>query len=370
MDWLRQHKNQVRSAVIGAIAIGITLFAASGVYLYRQRVATEAEIEMRRQESEAAAEAASIAAAESSKAQEEAEKAELLANFRLDSDTVEWQGKTYKRNSYIKAILCMGIDRSNAMTETKTLGEAGQADGVFLIAQDTARNELKILMIPRDTMTEIMITDADGNEMGKELDHLSLAYAYGDGMQGSCDYMTEAVSGLLSGFEIDNYLAADLAVISELNDAVGGVTVTVPMFGMENADPAFVPGEQVTLMGDQAERFVRYRDINVDHSAIFRMNQQKEYITQYFGALKTKSREDSQIVTKLFEMLEDYMVTDMAKDQYMKVALDAVASDGIGNEDFYMIPGNSVTTEIYDEFHADKEGIISVVLNLFYREQA
>lgn len=139
---------------------------------------------------------------------------------------------------------------------------------------------------------------------------------------------------------------------------------------MENADPAFVPGEQVTLMGAQAEKFVRYRDIHVDHSAIFRMNQQKEYITQYFVALKAKSREDSQIVTKLFDMMEDYMVTDMAKDQYMKIALDVVASDGIESDDFRMIPGNSVTTEIYDEFYADKEGIITTILDLFYREQA
>lgn len=269
----------------------------------------------------------------------------------------------------MKAILCMGVDRSDAMTDKMELGEAGQADGIFLIAQDTARNKLKILMIPRDTITEITVLNPDGTVRGKEMDHILMAYAYGDGREESCANMVESVSNLLHGFSIDNYLATDLVMLGELNDAVGGVTVTVPTDGMEKTDPTFVKGAQVTLQGKQAEKFVRYRDITVDHSAIFRMNQQKEYITQYFNALQKKSKEDSQIVPRLFDMLEDYMVTNMAKDQYLKIALDAVASEGLKGEDFFMIPGSGVTTEQFDEFHVDQEGMIEVVLKLFYREE-
>lgn len=371
MSWLSEHKTQVRSMVVGAIVCGAAALGASGTYLYRQRVATEAEIAQREYESEvAAAQAESLAALESQRAQEAAELAETIENFRFDTEDniVEWDGKTYKRNSYTKAILVAGIDRSNEMTEAKELGEAGQSDGLFLIAQDTARNELKILSIPRDTITEITITDNKGNVLGKQSDHLSLAFSYGDGMHQSGIYMTEAVSELLKGFEIEGYLAADMAVIKDLNDAVGGVTVTVPQFGMENADPEFVPGQQVTLMGDMAEAFVRYRDTNLDHSAIYRMNQQKEYITQYFKALKKKSTENSQIVTQLFDMMEGYMVTDMAKDEYMKIALDALTSSGIDAESFYLIPGNAVTTEEYDEFHANMEETIPLILELFYRD--
>lgn len=357
MSWLNQHKSQVRSFLIGALMIGITLLVANGVYLYRERKATEMMIEMRHQET--AATVVEQAAAE--------EDEEIIIDF--STDTVSWQGKTYKRNTYTKAILCMGVDRSDAMTEEKEFGEAGQADGIFLIAQDTARNKLKILMIPRDTMTEIFALALDGTMEEKNLDHILIAYAYGDGREESCINMAESVSNLLFGLPIEHYMATDLVMLGELNDAVGGVTVTVPTAGMEKTDPAFVQGEQITLKGKQAEKFVRYRDINVDHSAIFRMNQQKEYITQYFAALQKKSIEDSQIVTKLFDMLEDYMVTDMAKDQYLKIALDAVASEGISSEDFYTIPGSGVTTELYDEYYADEEGIINVILNLFFREE-
>ena len=118
-------------------------------------------------------------------------------------------------------------------TEKTTTGFGGQADGVFLIAQDTARNTIKILMIPRDTMTDITLTDLSGNELGKDMQHLTLAYAYGDGREKSCQYMADAVSELLGGLKIEWYLAADTSVIPVLNDEVGGVTVTIETDGME-----------------------------------------------------------------------------------------------------------------------------------------
>ena len=88
------------------------------------------------------------------------------------------------------------------MTETTLSGDGGQADGIFLLAHDTARNQLKILLIPRDTMTEITKTDisqteTNGTELGKIVDHLSLSYAYGDGREKSCEYTKKAVSNLL-----------------------------------------------------------------------------------------------------------------------------------------------------------------------------
>lgn len=339
--------------VAGALLYG-------GVYLYRQRQTAEAEIVLRKLYSKADSEPVTGSLAE--------DTGKTFESLRLDESEVTWNGKKYRRNTYMKAILCIGVDRKNKMTEIKELGEAGQADGIFLIAQDTARNKLKILMIPRDTLTEITVLNPDGTIKGKEIDHLLMAYAYGDGREGSCQNIAESVSELFHGLSIDSYLAMETTMIGALNDAVGGVTVTVPTPGMEKADPAFVFGEAVTLKGDQAEAFVRYRDIETDHSAIFRMNQQKEYIVQYFEALQKKNVEDSQIVTRLFSMIEDYMVTDMEKEQYLKIALDAVEGDGISGEDFYMVPGTDVTTDAFDEFHVDEEKMISVILELFYRE--
>ena len=62
------------------------------------------------------------------------------------------------------------------------------------------------------------------------------------------------------------------------------------------------------------------------------------------------------------------IVTDMAKDEYMKIALDALTSSGIGADSFYLIPGNSVRGKEHDEFYADMESTIPLMLELFFRE--
>lgn len=354
MNWLRMHHDQVRHAIIGAVMIGLILFIWYGFGLYRQRRDTEAMIAGRNAQEDQLLRHATAG-----------DKGTVV--FQEDGSAV-WNGKTYRRNNFVKAILCMGVDRSDEMTGTRELGYAGQADGVFLIAQDTARNGIRILMIPRDTMTEITECSPDGTELGKRINHLTLAYAYGDGREKSCENMVESTSGLLMGLQIDHYMAVDTSVIAMLNDAVGGVTVTVPTAGMEKSDPAFVKGKKVTLKGRQAEAFVRYRDITVDHSALYRMDQHQEYITQYFQAVKKASAKDSQIVLHLFDMIQNYMVTDMRKEEYLKVAMDALESGGLTSENFSTLPGAGVTTELYDEYHADEQGTVELVLNLFYRE--
>lgn len=358
-NWFREHWDQLRSAAIGAVLIGAVVFGWYSVRMYQNRKAVEAIITER---SQAALEEAAADTGET-ELMSESVQTQLLAE-----DTVEYQGKTYRRNSYVKAILCMGVDRSDIMTEEKGFDEAGQADGIFLLAQDTARNALKILMIPRDTMTEISVINPDMSIAGKEISHLTLAYANGDGKEGSCENMVEAVENLFYGFAIDHYLAADTKIISSLNDAAGGVTVTVPTSGMEKRDPSFVKGETITLHGEQAEAFVRYRDIHRDHSALYRMDQQQEYITQYFKAVQDMAREDSQIVSKLFTMIQDYMVTDMGKEVYLKVAMDAITGEGLSKDDFYTVPGNSVTTDMYDEYYPDQQATIPILLRIFYRE--
>lgn len=358
----RARREKLRSFLIGAVMILLLLFVWYSVGLYNQKKAVEAEIEERyRQQESPEAEA------------EETDGQGTTETMRFQNDTVTYNGKTYRRNSYVKAILCMGVDRRGSMLETTLSGDAGQADGVFLLAQDTARNQLKILMIPRDSITEITITDitqteSNGTVLGKELDHLSLAYAYGDGRETSCRYMVEAVSGLLEGLKIDSYMAADTDIITALNDAVGGVTVKVPTPGMESQDPAFVFGEEVHLQGAQAEKFVRYRDITRDNSALSRMNQQQQYISGFFQAVKETSKSDSRIVEKLFGMAEDNMVTDMSKDQYMKIAMDALGSESLSASDFRMAPGQGTATETYDEYYVDQEALAPVLLELFYRQ--
>lgn len=292
----------------------------------------------------------------------------LLASGMFAENRVEWQGKKYRRNTYIKAILCMGVDQKGGLNET-THALGGRADGLFLIVQDTARNQFKVLMIPRDTMTPVTITDLRGNVVGKDLHHLTVAYSYGDGREQSCEYVVEAASGLLGGLQIDHYLAIDMEMIGQVNDAVGGVTVTVPTEGMEKRDPAFIKGASVTLHGDQAEKFIRYRNTEEGNSALYRMDQHQEYIKGFFQAVKRTARSESGIVEHLFNIVQDHMITDMSKAEYLKIGTDALGMGGLEDEDIFTIPGYGITGEaLYDEFYAEESELIPLILKLFYRE--
>lgn len=282
---------------------------------------------------------------------------------------IELDGKKYRRNTSIRAILCIGVDTSGDMQQQTASGVAGQADGLFLVAQDMARDMVRILMIPRDTMTEITLFDLMGNELGKDVQHLTLAFAYGDGREKSCELLAAAVSDLCFGIRLDGYLAMNVSSIPLLNDEVGGVTVTIEEDGLEVKDPLLKKGSVVHLNGSQAELFVRYRDITKPQTALSRMDRQQQYIQAYFETVKKESEKDSGLITRLVNAIENHMVTNMAKDQYLDMGMAVLNSQQeLGDKDFLTIPGQAVETINFDEYYPDLDELKRIIIELFYKE--
>lgn len=285
--------------------------------------------------------------------------------------TVSYDGHTYKRNAHVKAILLAGIDHKNGMQEKKETGDTGAADGIMLVAQDTNKNTLKMLMIPRDCMLEYLMTSETG-EVFSKFDHLNVSFENGDGRHESAKSLAKAVSDLLCGLNINHYLVGDLKLLAEVNDMVGGVTVTIPGDEPAKKNPKWIKGKQVTLHGDEAEAFIRYRDTNIDGSSVLRMNQHKEYVSGFFKTLKEKSRTDSSIVSKLTDKIDTSLITDMSKGEYEKIALDGLQGNFNPSEDITSLPGTLTTGEtngeIYDEVYPDYTQTIPILLELFYRK--
>lgn len=362
-DWKKTDSHRRNKKIYGAIAVVLAAaaiwFIWHSVGLYRQKKAAEA----------AGAFAAEAAEQSGDAAASEDPNAIPGGGIRLPDGSISFGGKIYERDPSVKAILCIGVDTSGEL-DKKVSAAAGQADGLFLAAHDVARKSVKILMIPRDTMTPIILTDLRGNILGKDVQHITLAYAYGDGQQLSCERTRDAVSELLGGLQIDGYLAMNMTMISELNDLAGGVTVQIDIDGMEKRDPALTKGSTVTLTGKQAEIFVRYRDTNVDGSPITRMGQQRQYMEKYLEAVRRQAAKDDQTVVRIMDAVETHMLTDMPKDAYMNMGLSIInGKEPFTQEDIYTIPG-TVTTELFDEFHHDPAGTLQMVLDLFYREKA
>ena len=194
------------------------------------------------------------------------------------SDTVEYQGATYKYNDHLSNYLFLGIDTRESVDTYQTQEDAGQADAIFVVSMDRATEKIKVLFVPRDSMTEIEVFNPSGKSLGMTTDHINIQYAFGDGRQKSCELMKTAVSNLLDGLPIQGYCSMNMDGIPVITDFVGGVQITVPDNSLEDTYPEFKEGAVVNITGENAEKFVRYRDTDKTQSALVRQERQKTYL--------------------------------------------------------------------------------------------
>ncbi|MDO4938930.1 MAG: LCP family protein [Lachnospiraceae bacterium] len=284
--------------------------------------------------------------------------------------TVSYNGEKYKRNAHIEAILCAGIDTKNNMHESSEDEEPGNADGIFLIAHDTFDNSVRVIMIPRDSMVDCVIDAPDGSKY-TTFDHLNVSFGQGDGKKTSAESLKNTTSGLLCNLDINHYLVGDLTLLSEVNDMVGGVEVTIPNDELKKINPEWTKDSKVVLRGDEAEKFIRYRDTNNDGSPVVRMSQHKQYLSGFYNALKDNSRIDSSLVSKLADKVDASIVSDMSKGEYEKLVVDGIQAD-FNPDDIYTLPGTltvgELDGEMYDEVYLDYTQVIPMLLDCFYRK--
>lgn len=284
-----------------------------------------------------------------------------------DPTVFRYDGVEYKYNSNIITILCMGIDKEIDAVETQEIsGESGQADSIFLLVLDPLLNKVKIISVSRDTMTEIMNYDVTGKEVGESVNHLGLAYAYGDGAEKSCELMVDAVSNLFYDLPIHGYVSLLVNAIGSLNDAVGGVTVTVPE-DLSYKDPALYEGATVTLKGEQAEIFVRNRDIKVEGSNNSRMDRQKIYALGFVDAAKSALKENPSLTIELYKKFSEQMVTNIELDNAVYLVSKAAGME-FDLDDILTLEGETKQGAVYEEFYVDDEALLQLVLDTFYTE--
>lgn len=285
-----------------------------------------------------------------------------------DSTLYYHDGKAYRYEENIINILCMGIDKRTEEIETvpEVSGKGGQADAVFLISLNPDTRKMKIFGISRDTMTAIKNYDYEGNYIGEEENHLALAYAYGDGSHKSCEMMKEAVSKLMYNLPVHGYAAINLEAVSKLNDAVGGVTVTIPE-EMEYDDPEFQKGAKITLTGEQAMKFIQRRDITKSGGNGMRMQRQKTYVLSFLNAAKEQIRKDPSLPIQLYQELSKNMVTNLGLDHAVYLATLMLDTD-FGGDDIQMLPGTTKKGTYYEEFHVDQDQLYDLILDHFYEE--
>lgn len=279
---------------------------------------------------------------------------------QADNNTVYFDGKPYEYNSNIRNILFLGIDNDAEMTEYDVLGTAGQADCIMLLSIDREKGTTQLMQISRDTMTEVDLLDVYGSVYSTMDAQIAVQYAFGNGMETSCRAMKKTVSELLYELPIYGYFAMDIAAIPVLNDLVGGVEITIPEDYTE-VDPAFVQGATLTLTGEQAEKYVRYRDTNVFGSNNLRMQRQIQYIPALFHTIEEKVGLTEEAFDQYYSVMSPFIVTDLTADEMAEMM-----QYGWDLENITYLPGESVAGENFEEFHINDVQLKEILLQSFY----
>ncbi len=286
-----------------------------------------------------------------------------LSQMVAEGNVVRYHEQAYRLKERLTTILMMGIDTSETQHVSGGFRNGGQSDFLLLLVIDEEQKTITPLQIDRDTMAEITILGVLGNVAGTKEYQICLSHGFGDGKEQSCQFTVDAVSKLLLGTKIDFYVAMNLDGIPVLNDALGGVTVTLED-DFTALDPTMTQGTTLTLMGKQAEYFVRNRmniGVGTNESRVVR---QKQYLKRLGELLDGKIRERMSFAGDLFDLLSPHMQTDMRRGRMINEAWstrDYLRKEIVNPTGEYVDGTNG-----FVEFHIDQEKLESLVMSLFY----
>ena len=274
--------------------------------------------------------------------------------------TIEHDGHTYAYNENIVSVVVMGYDKS--LHANSTAG-SGQADAVMVLALDTKTGKATVIGIPRDSMVDVgeFVGDAF---IGQEEMQLCLAFSYGDGAHTSCEYTTTAVSRALYNMPMSYYMALDYDGIAPLNDAIGGVSVnaleTIPNTGI-------VAGQDIVLYGDNAARYVQYRDTSTLTSSLDRQARQVQYLQAFSSKALAIAKGNVTSLIDLFNVANQYSVTNLGVNEFGYLA-SSVLTNGITSLEMVTLPGEPVQGAQFVEVYLDEEAVYQTVLDVYYTQ--
>lgn len=291
-----------------------------------------------------------------------------------NADTAVWKegwvrhdGKIYEYNEEILTFLFLGIDKMGKVAPNPDLVSGGQSDAIFLLAANPDTKTLTLIGVNRDTMVDVVMVGVgpDGGNLTAQAE-IAVQHGFGDGMEESCELTREAVTKLFYDLPIHGYLSFNMGGIADLNDAMGGVELSV-LEDMTKINKKWTEGTTVTLLGKDAYDYIHYRDVTEFESARNRLSRQKQYLSCFVAQTMERVRKDITIPVSLYSKFQPYIVTDLTVDEIAYLATELVDYH-FDAEDIYTLEGETRMGESFEEFYPDKEALRDLIIQVFYRE--
>lgn len=281
---------------------------------------------------------------------------------RTEDSTIVYNGQEYQPKFGVETFLVLGLDKYEGESLEASYNNNEQADLLMLLVFDNQAKTCAAIQVNRDTMAPVQVLGVDGSRIDTLTKQIALAHTYGDGDDVSCRNTADAVSELLSGVRVNHYLSLKMDAVPILNDAVGGVEVTV-LEDLTNKDPSLVQGATVTLKGEQAIHYVRTRAGLDDSTNLTRMERQKQYMEALRERFSACMNQDDQFIVETTLDITDYMVSNQSVTQLQEMARKFNEYEFTG---IIRFEGESVKGERFMEFYPDEDFVSKLVVDLFY----
>ena len=293
-------------------------------------------------------------------------KKETMAENYGDTfqSSIFYNGVEYLYNTDITTVAFMGVDKRTFGLNDDLVKKVGQNDVNMVIAINTKTGESRVLVLPRDTLVDVNKYSLDGDYMGVDKRQLCLAYSYGDGKATSCDNVITSMQRILYGIPINTYVALDLDGIAPLNDALGGITVTSP----NNYLDKYTKGEQVTLNGKEAERFIRSRESTLEGDAA-RRERQIAYVKAYVSQAAERGLKNPQLLGDIYNIGKEYTVTNLtlSRSLYFGTTILSNPSEVLAFDNIKSLSGKLKLDKAgYATTVLDEDKALETVLDIYY----
>ena len=281
---------------------------------------------------------------------------------QTERKTIERNGIEYFPRQDITVVMVLGIDQYGPMVSSESYRNTGSADSVMLLVFDETEKNCTVLYLNRDTMVDMDVLGLNGELIGTDYGQLALAHTYGTGMEDSCVNVKNTLMNFMHGLNIDYFVSMGMDAIPILNDAVGGVAVTVTE-DFSEVNPSITMG-QLTLRGDQVLDYVQTRKGVGDQKNVTRMQRQREYVDAFLAALYEKAQLETEFMVSVYDEVSDYIVTDCSVNT-LSAMLDRYADFTVAGA---VTPeGENVVIDGHYQFHVDEEKLDALILEIFYR---
>lgn len=263
-------------------------------------------------------------------------------------------------------ILLAGIDLGNYTgvwaSGGKNVLEDCHTDVVMVVSLNKTKNTVSLVSLPRDTLTYV----PDVHGIYKLNAAFNCAETAEEGMERVCD----AVTWLLGGVEIHNYVAVDMAALIMLVDAIGGVDFDMDMSYVGHSGITYYQGMQ-HLDGVGVMDYVRARkNATVEYTDIGRTRRGRDMMMVIFETIQQKMKEDGMAVAmdliNLMFSEEFNIFTKLSMADLFSLAEMALSMENMGDIGSYVLTGDyKLALKDWNFTFTDQDNRISVLKEVY-----